>query len=384
MHCLMIDLTDAPGAWGKVMLADMAKALSRQGVAVTAALDAASAQTAIPAFLAALEPEQRFLLIDGNCRANKMIRDPRALRFSFMVDHPAYHIANFVQASTAMLLGFVDESHLEAADRFGLPFPKLFFPHAGPEPDSAPEPIRDRPIDLLISASLEDPLSDAAWRAANPGVPEIVASALLDAADQLSTTLTTCLAAWDDACRRRGFDHRAALTIATLCQIIATIERIASARRRQHVLAGLPEALAIHVVTPKLPAYLAGHPGLVSHGPAPFSTVIGLMKHSKILVNCLAKYSRGSHERIWYAMAAGCVVATDQSRFLERDFSHRYNILFLPWGPDQQAFRHDLVNLVRNSSQLTAIHYAAMPIYARHHSWDQRVEPLVALLRQAS
>ena len=382
MECLIVDFAGGSGGWGKRLLADMGVALAAHGVAVTTVLEEDDENRRVAEFLSALPANRYFLLIDGMCRANKFITDPRAIRFSLIVDHPAYLMKDFEGAKTGNLMGFIDESHLAAADRLGLPFPKFFFPHAGPPPDKAVMSLADRPIDVLVCCTFAEPLSDAEWRAENPDVPAVAADALLEAADRLATSLTTSLSAWDEACRRQGFDAGARLQPTELSRVLVSIERLATARRRRDVLSGLADHVSVHLVSPAVPSYLRDRPNIEWHGALSFDQLQQGFALAKVVFNPVARFAYGSHERIWYPLAHGCIVATDESPFLQRDFTDGESLLVLPWGAEQEEFRRRLAGLLRQPAQMDAIQHAAMPIYARDHTWYQRVMPLVELMQQ--
>lgn len=382
MDCLIIDRADTPGHPGKMMLVDMAAALAAHGVAVTTILDEQGADDRLGKFLAAVPRDRHFFVIDGNCRANKWINNPRAIRFSFVVDHPAHRIRDFAGAKLGNLMGFVDESHLAAADRIGLPFPKIFFPHAGPPPDDTMIPLAERPIDVLVSGNFAEPITAAEWRGAHADVPTEVADPLLAAAHRLATGLITCIDAWDEACAMHRYDAKAKLTAEELANVLVSIESLASAWRRRDVLSGLADHLKMHVFTTILPSYLRDHPNVVVRGGRPFNEVREAFRRAKLVINPVAKFAYGSHERIWYALAAGCIVATDDSHFLRRSFADGENLLILPWGREQGEFRRRLAGLLRQSEQLEAMQMAALAVYGRHHTWYQRVLPLIELMSQ--
>ena len=137
----------------------------------------------------------------------------------------------------------------------------------------------------------------------------------------------------------------------------------------------------MYVVSPKIPSFL-NHKNVIHVGPQSFATVKQLMLKSKIVINVLSKFSRGSHERLWYSMAAGCAVAADQSLYLERYFVDKQSILTIPWGSDQRQFQDELRQSINRPTILESIVHNNAPIYRNNHTWHQRVVPLVELLRQ--
>jgi hypothetical protein len=106
------------------------------------------------------------------------------------------------------------------------------------------------------------------------------------------------------------------------------------------------------------------------------------MGRSRIVLNSTNKFPRGSHERIWYAMAAGAVVLTDPSSFLARDFAHARDILFLPRG-DLSDVAAETAELARDGARLTAIAAAAREVYAAGHTWRHRLDTIFALAAAA-
>ena len=56
------------------------------------------------------------------------------------------------------------------------------------------------------------------------------------------------------------------------------------------------------------------------------------MARSKIVLDATSKFPHGAHERIWYGMAEGAAILTDRSTYMEQDFTHGADILFLPLG----------------------------------------------------
>jgi len=332
-----------------------------------------------PGFLARAQREGRpFFTIDGN----QKIKLPAGIRkFSKMVDHPCSRIGDLVGADAAdVVLGWVDASHLAAAKAFGLPFRSGFFPHAGVEPAAAPMGLADRDIDLLFAGGLAEPLDRDGWLAANPHVPAVVADvtfetvALLDQAEPVLPLFVAVAA-------RHGIDVSRQMQADVLCTTISRILTISEMNRRCAILAALPDSVRIAIASAHLPTPLRGRPNVTHLGFIDdFGEIRKLMGRSRIVLNCTNKFPDGAHERIWYGMAEGAAIVTDASRYLERDFVHGRDILYLPRHGDLSEISSEITQLLADPQRLNRMVDAARPIYAAGHTWRSRLETLFALV----
>lgn len=332
-----------------------------------------------PDFLRRAAQDRRpFFTIDGNqkCKLPAGIR-----KFSWMVDHPCSRLGDLVGAAPDdVVLGWVDDSHLAAAKAFGLPFRSGFLPHAGVEPASAPTAMADRDIDVLFSGGLAEPLERDGWLAANPTVPTVVADvifetvALLDRGEPVLPLFVAVAA-------RHGIDVGRQMQADVLCTTISRILTISEMNRRCAILAALPGSVRIAVVSADLPTPLRGRPHITHLGFIDdFARIRRLMGRSRIVLNCTNKFPDGAHERIWYAMAEGAAVLTDASRYLERDFVHGRDILFLPRHGDLGETIAEVSGLLADPQRLDRIVAASRPVYAANHTWRSRLETLFALV----
>ena len=80
-------------------------------------------------------------------------------------------------------------------------------------------------------------------------------------------------------------------------------------------------------------------------------------------------------------MAAGAVIATDDSNFVGKFFEHGKSIAFLPWGSETGDYDF-LNNLVSNCNLLKQIRDAATPRYSENHTWEKRSRHIIKILRE--
>lgn len=332
-----------------------------------------------PGFLQRAEQDGRpFFAIDGN----QKVKLPAGVRkFSWMVDHPCSRLDNLVGADAQdVVLGWVDESHLAAATAFGLPFRSGFFPHAGVEPVAAPTAPGDRDIDLLFAGGLAEPLDRAAWNATNQHVPAVVGDVIFEAVALLDQGIPV-LPLFVEIATRHGIDVRRQMQADVLCTMISRILTLSEMNRRCAMLAALPDRVRIAVAAAHLPALLRDRANVTHLGFIDdFAEIRRLMARSRIVLNCTNKFPDGAHERVWYGMAEGAAVVTDASRYLERDFTHGREILYLPRHGDLTQIAGEITSLLDDGPALGRMVDAARPIYTAGHTWRSRLETLFGLV----
>jgi len=331
-----------------------------------------------PGFLERAQRDGRpFFAIDGN----QKIKLPAGVRkFSWMVDHPCSRLGDLVGADAGdVALGWVDDSHLAAAQAFGLPFRSGFFPHAGVEPVAAPMGLAERDIDVLFAGGLAEPLDRDGWRAANPTVQAVVGEVIFETAALLDRG-EPVLPLFAGVAAGHGVDITQ-MQADVLCATISRILTISEMNRRCAILTALPDSVRIAVVSAHLPTQLRGRPNVTHLGFIDdFAEIRKLMGRSRIVLNCTNKFPDGAHERIWYGMAEGAAVVTDASRYLERDFVHGRDILYLPRHADLTEIVGEVAQLLGDLPRLKRLVDAARPVYAAQHTWAAHLETLFTLV----
>jgi hypothetical protein len=301
-----------------------------------------------------------------------------------MVDHPCQLLtgsSNFDPRS--VILGWVDESHIECLAAFGLQTHSVFLPHAGPDVVEKEVAMCDRDIDVFFAGALGEPIDRSAWLEQHPGTPQALADIIFDAAALLETTLDPVLNIFSAVCARHGVNINRSFSRDVLCATVAEITTVAEINRRNAVLNALPD-VKVCVVSAYMPLMLRDrvnmrHVDYVDD----FSVIRQLMAQSKIILNTTCKFSRGSHERIWYGMAEGAAVLTDASSYMQTTFGHDQNIFYLP---QQKVVQGDLAYLrafIDAPARLDELAHSGGDLYAQHHTWKHRISILNDAVQQS-
>jgi hypothetical protein len=353
---------DAAG-WAKAMAREIHEGLCAIGIASTLLRAEAFADS----FASPIG--ERYAMID----LNNKLQLPGVRKFSVMVDHPCTRIDDLIAGDPRQTtLGWVDLSHLPAAAALSVPYRSTFLPHAGPDPVAAPLAMRDRPIDIFFSGMLTDPWTRESWAARHPAVPPLLVDIVFETAERLAATLEPVLPIFIGVCADRGIDPQHAFSREVFCWLVTKIHEIAELNRRHEVLERLPD-LQVTIAANLLPARLKDRPNTRYLGYIDdFDKIRQLMAQSKIVLNTTSKFPSGSHERIWYGMAEGAVLLTDRSSYLDGQFEHDSEILYLPPGRIAPGDLDYLGDLAGDCTRLDEIAGRSALLYREHHTWKQR------------
>jgi hypothetical protein len=300
-----------------------------------------------------------------------------------MVDNPCSLVAELAAPrSDLAVTGWVDATHPDAVRALGFAHRAFFLPHAGPEP-ARMTPFADRDIDVFFAGSLEEPLERGAWRDAHPNVPSAVSEAIFDTVELIEASGKPVLPAFLDMLTHRQVAP-AQLTREAFAALVTLVLKIAEAKRRLEILQALPESLRVAVAADYLPNALRDRPNLrYLDYIDDFDRIRALMERARIVLNTTMKFPAGSHERIWYAMAAGAVVLTDYSAFMKCDFCDGESILYLPQKHIEPRNLAPVAETIADTTKLARMAQSALTNYQRRHTWAKRAPLLIEAMRAA-
>lgn len=303
---------------------------------------------------------------------------------SIMGDHPCHRVHQLsIRSSEHAVTAWSDASHLSALRALGFPHRAVFLPHAGPEPAETIIPHDEREIDLLFVGTLREPTDRARWRAGNPDASPIVADLIFDTVEVVERTGAPVLPATAEVMRHHDVSS-SLLTRDDFARLIASIQDIAEVNRRVRILAALPDDLEIAIVSNHLPLALCDRPNVRFLGYIDdFDRVRGLMRNASIVLNTTSKFPAGSHDRIWFAMAEGAVVATDASLFMQQDFRDGEAIVYLPQKHLEDEDLEPVIAAAKDARTLARLSDRASSIYRRRHTWTMRAPALIEAMRAA-
>ena len=360
------------------LMADLGGALGALGVAVRTVFHAAAypnphlmlglvvqlRDEGMPAFILNCNAKDRLVVGEERGREVTVHEAWNLPMVAFMVDHPAAHLAYLLRAPENALITVIDEGHLAFLDQAGLPpRSRIFCPHGGPEAIRDPRPARERSLDLMFSGNVGDPGPEAAWLERVSADRADLKAALAEALEAVRAEGRDPYVAIADAYARRGLPA-AALSVA---KAVTDLDAYAMMSRRFAVL----RAIRGHRVTVlgevSAPDALAHHD---LRGTTSFARTRSLMADAKLLLNSRSTFGRGGHERIFYGLSRGAVVATEPSSFLREDLDGGLGMVQLPADPaDLDDF---LADLLARPDRLDELRARGLAGYGERHSWRER------------
>jgi glycosyltransferase involved in cell wall biosynthesis len=334
------------------------------------------------------DPESFFIIdINGNYNLTPLAGRPARMRFSFLIDHPYFHAGKFAGYPHPMTVGVVDATHMTALADRGMKTPVVFLPHAGPDPELAPRPMKERDIDLLFCGNISPLVIGDVFKDRLAALEKGAQGVVLDAIDHVLEEGRDIHSALKEAVAGRGLTL-SGFSLDDLRVIITMVKAFAAGKLRLEYLSRLIalSGPAIHMVGDLEGILGQGSgvepgPGVVFHGSLPFTEVKAMMRRTKISVNANFTIAGGSHERIWQGMAVGCLTLTNESYFMRANFEENRNILFFPRRAEEMA--ETVCRALADSDRLQEMTNSAHEIYAAGHTWEKRVKAILDVFERS-
>lgn len=296
-----------------------------------------------------------------------------------LMDHP-FHFERPLREmpSTAILL-CVDRNHVKYIRRYYKNIKQVdFLPHAGVELGRKHKPLRERKIDVLYAGAL--PIYTVAKM-----IPDLPVMYGIDTAKMMpeilqelvlhpDKTTEQVIEEYVQACDRRLADEE----LRSLIIHMRFIDSYATSFYREQAVRILVES-GIEVT-----AYGVGwnqcdwsdSPYLKYGGKVLAPQILPLMNDSKIVLNTMTWFKAGAHDRIFNGMLAGAVVVTDDSTYLNREFTDGKELVMfkrteLATLPDRvcEMFGH-----LERAQEMADCGYAAAKV---EHTWKNRAEYII-------
>ena len=368
---IMSDLCAAFRAHGAAMrmVLDAAPLFANPGL--LPALATATAREGLPCFLVACNGKVRLVVGREHGREVTVHEAFNMPLVAYLVDHPAFHLSHLLRVPENAVVTVVDEGHLAFLEQAGLPCrTRIFCPHGGPEAIPEPLPASRRGIDLLFVGNVADPGPVPAWL-------EQAAAGRADLKPVLAEALEAVLGEGCDPwlALADGFErHRLEASPLTVAKYVPALDAYARTTRRFEVL----RAIRRHRVT--ILGNISGTRDLDHHevrGVASFARACSLMAETKLLINS-PTFPRGGHERVFYGLSRGAVIAVEAGTFLRQDYESGLGMIPIPGNAAD--FDDTLAELSARPERLDELRARGLASYGERHSWRERAGRILRAL----
>ncbi len=294
-------------------------------------------------------------------------------KLSYYSDAP-YEFLEFVQPmKSGATATYSDRSFKQFYEDAKFELETIFMPHGGPLTVTKGKPLADRKYPISFVGYIKNPEPLGAFETLLSGSDERLISIVKQASEMNLHEGVEAYIAFRSCALEAGFNPLEIMDLPVLGELLNKMGHWSEEQRRLQLLRAFKD-FPLHIFGPVMEE-VKGVTDQNHHfyGPTLGHDVIEMLKESRVLLNTVTKFPEGSHERIWFALAHGCMVYTDASRFVMETFNNDENILFI----DYDNLSHDVERIkayVEESERLQKIVEAALPIYQVNHTWLQRVE----------
>lgn len=116
--------------------------------------------------------------------------------------------------------------------------------------------------------------------------------------------------------------------------------------------------------------------GFTSRGAKPWNTMLSIFEETQLILSITPKITSGGHERIFEAIASGALPISTPNRYLQKEFAEGGIHFYQP-----ESLREEVQELLDHPESYQEQLKQARDIVMSRHTWDNRVETLLAHLQ---
>lgn len=272
-----------------------------------------------------------------------------------------------------MILSTVDQKDWEGFQSCGGDR-MLFLPHAVEESFTGSLPFESRPYDLVFCGTYIDYLEEEeSWPLKFSGQ----VCKMMQRACEI--VLTDASASVMMALDRARESLQVDLTGVNVRHIYEAVETYCKGWDRCALINALKEfnvhLFGSHNGRRDWRRSLAGASHVVFHAPVSFNESLEIFQQSKLVINSSPQFRHGSHERVFYGLAAGCAVITNDNPYLEKQFGEDQGVFYYLPGREKQLQEQVKMLLTDAAGSWEKIASGQHQV-RQHHTWRNRVNEL--------
>lgn len=295
---------------------------------------------------------------------------------NILMDHPFHYEKPLLKAPSTAIVLCTDRNHVRYIRRFFRNIRQTdFLPHAGVELGRKHKPLADRRIDVLYAGAL--PIYTVSEM-----IPDLTSIRELDA-QKMAGEILQELAVHPEKTTEQAIEEYVDATgvsmseeqLQRLIVKMRFLDSYATSFFREQAVRILVES-GIHVT-----AYGTGwdqcdwsdNPYLTYGGKVPASQILPLMNDSKIVLNTMTWFKAGAHDRIFNGMLAGAAVVTDESTYMQREFTDGKELVMFSLK-ELATLPERVFNLFGHMDRMQEMADCGYQAAKSRHTWKNRAE----------
>lgn len=299
----------------------------------------------------------------------------------WLVDHPMRHVQRLrCPIETGLNVITVDEDHQQYVDRYIKNVSKTcMIGHGGIKSDKD-IPYHERTIDVLFPGSYYSP-EGALKDLGDDEQSDMLKPLIFGIIDLMKCNPALCE---EDAIRQYFLEYRLndmMNLIPDIMENIILIDNYIRAFRRHEVIRTLVESgIKVHVYGAGWENFQCENRENLTVGHSlNFCETLDIMADSKIVLNVMPEFKRGTHERVVCAMLNGAVALTDTSSVYMQEFTNGEEIVF--YDITKLELLPDIVNnILSDNSAAEKIAANGQQKALLRHQWSSRAETLIEIM----
>ena len=122
--------------------------------------------------------------------------------------------------------------------------------------------------------------------------------------------------------------------------------------------------------------YFKDQKNVIIHEPVKYSELLEVLKQTKICLNSMPMFKKGSHERIFASLACGAVPITSDNLFVRDHFIDNQDLIMFQFE-DLGVVNEKVNSLLRDEKWRQAIASSGRKKVMEFHTWDQRAKKII-------
>ena len=303
--------------------------------------------------------------------------------YGFFVDHPVYQYNRLATPIQNMNAFVVDESHVDYIRLHHTDIQKVqMIPHGGIVQTEI-QPYEKRKKDVVFFGSFVRPekILEQVDRLPEQGLTDIVYNVIQRMLTDFQITIDMAFDAMlqENAINLSPEDYHSFMSYI----------RLADTYVRQYFRYLIIKTIAEAGI--KIELYGEGwsdlqcnaKENLIIHEPVSCREACEIMNDSKIVLNVMPWFKKGSHERIFMAMLSGAVCITDESTYIDQEFAD--NVEIITYSLKRLAeLPMKIEYLLKDAGAAGNVAEAGRRKAEEFHTWDNRAEKIVSYMEQDS
>ncbi len=303
--------------------------------------------------------------------------------YGFFVDHPVYQYNRLVTPIRNMNAFVVDESHV---DYIRLHHPGIkkvqMIPHGGIIPAEV-QSYEKRKKDVVFFGSFVRPekILEQIDQLPEPGLTDIVYNVI----ERMLTDFQITIDMAFDAMLQENHLNLSPEDYHSFMSYIRLADTYVRQYFRYLIVKTIAEAgIKIELYGEGWSDFQCGaKENLIIHEPVSFRESSDIMGHSKIVLNVMPWFKKGSHERIFMTMLSGAVCITDNSTYIDCKFTD--NVEIITYSLNRLAeLPVKIKYLLQDADAARNIAEAGRRKAEEFHTWDNRAEKMLEYMEQDS